>query len=137
MLTVADLEVNVLEFRQRSFQFDRLVEVEGTSYAVFTRTETENERQLRPRLVRLAVVAPLAWAALDAEADVVRIGRAPPPAIPTAATVVEVAAEPAEFDEAGIRWVRVALGSGGFVYAPAALSGTLLGANGRAALGLS
>jgi hypothetical protein len=38
VLPASDLEINVLEFRQRSFQFDRLATVEGEEYAVFSRS---------------------------------------------------------------------------------------------------
>jgi hypothetical protein len=139
VLTAADLEVNVLEFHQRSFQFDRVVELEGGPYAVFSRTETENERQLRPRLVRLTVVSPLAWIVQDAGADVLRISRegAAAPAPSPDAPAVEVAAEPSDFEEDGRRWRRAAAGDAGYLYAPAELATTVLGPEGRAALGLA
>ena len=133
MLTAADLEVNVLEFRQRSFQFERLAEIAGEPYAVFRRTETESERRLRPRLLHLILVSPLAWVQLDAEADVLRLGRAP--SAPEA-TPVEVAAEPTEFEADGRRWRRSPLGESGFLYAPTDLGAALLTPEGRAALGL-
>jgi hypothetical protein len=137
VLTVADLETNVLEFHHRSFQFDRLVEVEGTAQAVFSRTETESERQLRPRLVHLTVVVPLAGLAYDEGSDALRIapgGRARPAAD---ASAVEVAAEPSEFEEDGLRWRRAPAGAAGYVYVPAELAPTLLTPVGRAALGLA
>jgi hypothetical protein len=138
VLTAADLEVNVLEFRQRSFQFARLVETRSGSQAVFERTETENERQLRPRLLHLTLVVPLGWVVLDEPSDLLRVARdgraAPPPAI---APVVEVAAEPEEFDEGGARWRRVpGAAPGSFLYAPQELAPDLLGGEGRRALGL-
>lgn len=136
MLTPADLEVNVLEFRHRSFQFDRVAEVTGASYAVFSRTETENERQLRPRLLHLTVVAPLGWIALDAEADLLRIGREGQLDAYPEGTPVEVGAEPSEFEEGGLAWRREARGDAGFLYAPAELAGELLSPAGRSALGL-
>ncbi len=136
MLTVADLEVNVLDFRQRSFQFERLAEVGGTAFAVFSRTETETERQLRPKLLRLTVVAPLPWVVLDATTETLRISKEgrPPPAIE--ALAVEVAAEPSEFDEEGQPWRRAELGPTAFVYVPAAHAAELLGPEGRSRLGL-
>jgi hypothetical protein len=138
VLTEADLEINVLEFRQRSFQFARLVERAGGPYAVFGRTETESERQLRPKLVRLTLVAPLAWVVLDERSDLLRVARdgvaAPPPQI---APVVEVAAEPTEFEEQALRWKRVRGPTGEYVYAPAELAGELLSAEGLRALGIS
>ncbi len=133
MLTDADLEVNVLEFRHRTFQFERLADLADGPYAVFTRTETETERQLRPRLLHLTVVVPLAWVVLDSEADVLRVGR-------TAATVgnpTEIAAEPSEFEEDGRSWRRAAAGPAGYVYAPAERADALLAAAGRSALGLA
>lgn len=137
MLTVADLEVSVLEFRQRSFQFDRLAELDGGPYAVFSRTETENERQLRPRLVRLTVVAPLSWVALDPEADVLRVGEPRSRAALPGATPVEVAAEPSEFEEDGRPWQRAPAGGTGFVYVPAERAKSLLTPDARATLGLA
>jgi hypothetical protein len=137
VLTASDLEVNVLEFRQRSFQFDRLASFEGTEYAVFSRTETESESQFRPRLVHLHVVVPLAWVVLDATNDALRIARdgatAPPHLLET---VVEVGAEPAQFREQGIEWTRTSAGDGDHVYGPSELTARLLGPEGRAALGV-
>jgi hypothetical protein len=138
VLSPADLEVNVLEFRQRSFQFARLVEIAGGPQALFERTETESERQLRPRLLRLTLVVPLGWVVLDEVSDLLRVaahGR--PPAPPAIAPVVEVAAEPEEFEEGGTRWRRVPGGTPGtFLYAPLELAGALFSAEGRAALGV-
>ena len=136
MLTVAELETNVLEFRHRSFQFDRLVEIEGAPCALFSRTETESERQLRPKLVRLAVVVPLAGLVYDEGADALRVapgGSAHPVAD---APAVEVAAEPPEFEEDGVRWRRAPAGASGYVYVPAELAPRLLAPGGLAALGV-
>jgi len=133
VLTAADLEVNVLEFRQRSFQFARVAEVGGESYAVFTRTETESERQLRPRLIHLTVVSPLAWVALDAAADLLRCG----PAAGPDAAAVEVSAEPPEFEADGHRWRRTAAGDGRFLYVPAERETALRSPEAKAALGLA
>ena len=137
MLTEADLETNVLEFRQRSFQFARLVERTGGPYAVFGRTETESERQLRPKLVRLVLVVPLGWVVHDESADLLRVARGGAiSAAPSPAAVVEIAAEPAEFDEQGVRWKRTRAAAGPFVYAPAELAGDLLSPAGLVALGI-
>ena len=137
MLTVADLEVNVLEFRQRSFSYDRLVTLECEEYAVFTRTETESESQFRPRLVHLHLVVPLGWVVLDEPNDCLRISKdgitAPPRLIET---VLEVGAEPPQFQEQGIGWSRTPLGTGQVLYSPTDRSGPLLSTEGRAALGL-
>ncbi|MGP8071828.1 MAG: hypothetical protein ACLPZM_01695 [Thermoplasmata archaeon] len=137
MLDIADLEVNVLEFRQRSFSYDRLVPVAGEEYAVFTRTETESESQFRPRLVHLHLVVPRAWVVLDTPNDCLRVSQdgttAPPRLIES---VLEVGAEPHQFREQGIDWTRTALGTGQILYSPTDRGNHLLAAEGRAALGV-
>jgi hypothetical protein len=137
VLTEADLETNVLEFRQRSFQFARLVERESGAVAVFGRTETESERQLRPKLVRLTLVVPVGWVVHDEAADLLRVARdgvvAPPP---PPGTVVEIGAEPPEFEEQGLRWKRIRLPAGGYAYAPAEMAAELLSPPGLGALGI-
>jgi hypothetical protein len=137
VLDASDLEVNVLEFRQRSFQFERLGEVAGRPIALFTRTETESESQFRPRLVHLRLLVPQEWVVLDEPNDrlaIARDGVTPP--VPLAEPVVEVGAERTEFQESGLPWRRVAGPSGSLVYAPAELADRLLSADGFAAMGL-
>ncbi len=136
MLTVADLEVNVLEFCHRTFQFERVVERDGGPFALFSRTETESERQLRPKLVRLTLVAPLAWVVVDPVTDSLRLtaSGAIAPTSPDGAAA-EVAAEPPEFDADGARWKRVAVGPG-YVYAPWPFAPELLAPSALAALGV-
>jgi hypothetical protein len=133
VLTASDLEINVLEFRQRSFQFDRLVTVDGEELAVFSRTETESESQFRPRLLHLHLVVPLAWIVLDEPNDSLRIARdgvtVPPHLIET---VVEVGAEPPTFVEQGVEWTRAEGGATDRVYAPSDRAARLLGPEGRA-----
>jgi hypothetical protein len=119
VLDQSDLEVNVLEFRQRSFQFERLVELEGVEYAVFSRTETESESQFRPRLVHLRLVVPRAWVVYDEPNDVLlvaRDGKTVP--LRVVESVTEVGADPSEFPEQGIDWRRVTGPGGLLVYAP-------------------
>ena len=128
--------MNVLEFRQRSFQFERIVEARAGPYAIFSRTETESERQLRPKLVRLTVLVPLPWLVYDDSADALRITTKGAPRTPTEASAVEIAAEPSEFEEAGERWKRAALGAAGYVYAPAERSAELLSVDALAGLRL-
>ena len=137
MLTEADLEINVLEFRQRSFQFERLANVAGQPVALFSRTETESESQFRPRLVHLRLVVPLSWIVLDEPNDVLRLAR-DGSTVPVRLTevVVEVGAEPAEFKEQGIAWTRVPGPSGALVYAPSELRDLLLAPEAFAALGM-
>jgi hypothetical protein len=138
VLTESDLETNVLEFRQRSFQFERLAEVDGMTVALFSRTETESESQFRPRLVHLRLIVPQSWVVLDAANDVLMLAR-DGATVPVRLTevVVEVGAEPAEFKEQGIAWTRVAGPSGVLLYAPAELQATLLAPPALAALGIA
>ncbi len=127
MLTVADLEINVFEFRQRAFSFARVVPVGGEEYAVFTRTETESESRFRPALVHLSVVVPLAWVVHDEASDTLRIGRdGAPPAPALTEPVLEVGAEPTEFGEQGVRWKRAQAPTGTLVYVPAERAEALL-----------
>ncbi len=137
VLDPADLEVNVLEFRQRAFQFDRLAEVRGTAYAVFSRTETESESQFRPKLLHLRVAAPHAWVVYDEPNDVLRISR-DGETIPLhlVEPVVEVGAEPAEFEESSVPWRRAVSPGGAIVYAPAQAAADVLSPPGFAALGI-
>jgi hypothetical protein len=136
VLTAADLEVNVLEFRGRSFQFERLVDHAGTAYAVFVRTETESERQLRPRLVRLTLVAPLSWVRHDPLTDGLRVGQGTLLPMSGEGSAVEVAAEASEFEEDGVRWERRPVSGRGFLYVPADRAAELLAPAGLAALGV-
>jgi hypothetical protein len=137
VLTASDLEINVLEFRQRSFQFDRLATVDGEEFAVFSRTETESESQFRPRLVHLHLAVPLAWILLDEANDSLRIAKdgttAPPHLIET---VIEVGAEPPQFMEQGIEWSRSSGTGGAHFYAPADRAPRLFSPEGHAALGV-
>jgi hypothetical protein len=119
VLDQSDLEINVLEFRQRSFQFDRLVEHEGKEYAVFSRTETESESQFRPRLLHLRVIVPRGWVVYDEPNDVLLLARdGTTVPLRVVESVTEVGADPSEFTEQGIDWQRVAGPSGLLVYAP-------------------
>ena len=138
MLTASDLEVNVLEFRQRSFQFERLADYDGTDYAVFSRTETESESQFRPRLVHLKVVVPQAWVVYDEPNDLLALAK-DGVTVPVRLTepVVEVSAERTEFQEQGIEWRRGKGPSGSLVYVPEELAEGVLTDAGFSALGLA
>lgn len=137
MLTPSDLEVNVLEFRQRSFQFQRIASVADREIALFSRTETETESQFRPKLIHLYLLLPQEWVVLDEPNDVLLIARdgATPP-VRLSEQVVEVGAERTEFQEQGIPWKRVGGPSGAFVYAPAELADRLLTPTAYTALGI-
>ena len=127
MLDQSDLEVNVLEFRQRSFQFDRLAPHQGREFAVFSRTETESESQFRPRLVHLRLIVPREWVVYDEPNDVLllaRDGATVPPRLTE--SVTEVGADPSEFQEQGIDWRRAPGPGGLLVYAPEELGKELL-----------
>jgi len=137
VLTAADLEINVLEFRQRSFQFERLANLEGTDLAVFSRTETESESQFRPRLVHLKLVVPLSWLVYDEPNDLLAIAK-DGATVPTRLTepVVEVRADRPEFKEQGVDWKRADGPSGSLLYVPVELAGPVLAPAGLAALGI-
>jgi len=130
-----DLEMNVLEFRQRTFQFEHLLELGGREYAVFSRTETESESQFRPHLVHLRVVVPRAWLVYDAPEETILVARdgSTVPAHPTEA-VTEVRAESSEFAEQGIDWRRAEGPQGVLVYAPEELARELLSPSGLKAV---
>jgi hypothetical protein len=130
VLDESDLEINVLEFRQRTFQFDRLVELGGREYAVFSRTETESESQFRPHLVHLRLIVPRDWIVYDEPEDVLLVARdgTTIPPHPTEA-VTEVRAESSEFSEQGIDWRRAAGPGGVLTYAPEELADKLLSAD--------
>lgn len=138
MLTVADLEVNLLEFRQRAFQFERVAEFQGTDYAVFSRTETESEDQFRPKLVHLKLVVPHAWLVYDEPNDLLAVSR-DGTTVPDRLSepVVEVRAERSDFTEQGIEWQRTSGPSGSLVYAPAEVAKTVCTPSGYSALGIA
>ncbi len=94
MLSASDLEINVLEFRQRSFQFQRLATVAGREVALFSRTETETESQFRPKLIHLHLLVPQEWVVFDEPNDVLLVAH-DGATIPVRLTeqVVEVGAE--------------------------------------------
>jgi hypothetical protein len=133
VLDLSDLEINVLEFRQRSFQFDRMVDLHGTEHAVFARTETESESQFRPRLVHLRVVVPRAWVVFDEPNDVLLLAK-DGATLPVRLTepVTEVRADRPEFKEQGIEWRRKDAPGGFLVYAPAEHADELLSPDGLA-----
>jgi hypothetical protein len=138
VLTVSDLEINVLEFRQRSFQFERVTNFEGTEVAVFSRTETESESQFRPRLVHLKLVVPQAWIVYDEPNDLLALAK-DGTTVPVRLTepVVEVRAERTEFREQGVDWKRADGPSGTLVYVPVELAGPVLTPAGFSALGIA
>jgi hypothetical protein len=138
VLTAGELEVNVLEFRQRSFQFQRIATVAEREIALFSRTETETESQFRPKLVHLHLLVPVEWVVFDEPNDVLLIARdgATPP-IRLSEQVVEVGAERTEFSEQGISWKRTGGPSGAYVYAPSELADRLLTPAAYAALGIA
>jgi hypothetical protein len=137
VLSISDLEINVLEFRQRSFSFERIEAIGGEEYALFSRTETESESQFRPKLVHLHLVVPLGWVVMDEPNDCLRVARdggAPPPRL--IETVLEVGAEPPKFKEQGIEWTRTAAPAGVLWYTPSDRAETLLSDETRRALGM-
>ncbi|MHB1435023.1 MAG: hypothetical protein ACYCPN_03785 [Thermoplasmata archaeon] len=137
-MDLADLELNLLEFRQKSFQFARLAKVDGTEFAIFSRTETESERQFRPRLVHLHLAIPREWIRLDSEGEMLRLEPAGTAgAAPSTRDAEEVGTERSEFTEAGEVWKRET-GAGGFhLYVPARYAELLLTPEGHRALGFA
>jgi hypothetical protein len=138
MLSASDLEINVLDFRQRSFSFERLASLDGTEFAVFARTETESESKFRPKLVHLKLAVPLAWILLDETSDSLRVSRdgLGLPMVP-AEGVVEVGAERPEFREQGVEWRRSEGPSSSLVYAPAEFAAAVFTTDGYRALGIA
>jgi hypothetical protein len=137
VLSVSDLEINVLEFRQRSFQFQRAVAVNGRDVALFSRTETETESKFRPKLLHLHLLLPQEWVVYDEPNDILLVSR-DGATIPVRLSeqVVEVGSEPPEFEEQGIAWKRAGGPSGAYFYAPAELAQDLLAPATYAALGV-
>jgi hypothetical protein len=138
VLSVSDLEINVLEFRQRSFQFQRAADFNGRDVALFSRTETESESRFRPKLVHLHLLVPQSWVVYDEPNDILLVSR-DGTTLPVRLTeqVVEVGAEPPEFDEQGVPWKRVDGPSGSYVYAPDELASELLTPAAYAAFGVA
>jgi hypothetical protein len=138
MLEPSDFEVNILEFRHKSFSYDRLATVDGVEFVVFTRTETESESRLRPHLIHLRVIVPRASVVLDIGADLLFLapdGVRPGPR--EAGTAVEAAAEGTEFREQGFEFRRIAVAPDSFVYVPLEQVDRALTEEGRRALGLT
>jgi hypothetical protein len=119
VLDETTLAMNLLSFRAKSFGFERTLEVDGESYALFQRTETESESKLRPKLLRLWVAVPLAWLIYDEATESLVLGRDgehPGPA--GRGSAQEAAGEAPVFDEQGIRWHRRPIAGDRIVYLP-------------------
>ncbi len=137
MLDVADLEVNILEFHGKNFAFERLAPLAEDEFAIFTRTETESEAKLRPKLVRLRVVVPRAWVLFDLAADLLVFGQdGKTPGARSTEAAIEAAAEKGEFKEQGIAWRRTKLADGGFAYVPEAYVARLIEGAGLGEIGI-
>jgi hypothetical protein len=135
VIGAATLEMAVLEFRHKSFSFDRLATVGATEYAVFARRETETESKLRPKVIRLFVAVPREHLLYDSETDSLWI--TPDGALPgprDAGTAQEAAAEAPEFQEQGMAWKRLAVPSG-TAYVPTDQATALAAEPAQAALG--
>jgi hypothetical protein len=110
MLSDEALQASLLEFRHKSFAYERKISVGGEPLAVFGRTETETESKFRPRLVHLFLFVPVEWIRTDPATEdllIQRSGGPPAAAPPGSADAQEIAAEAAEFSEAGVDWSRV------------------------------
>jgi glutamine phosphoribosylpyrophosphate amidotransferase len=111
----ASLEMNVLTFREKSFSYEKTVELGGVEYAVFYRTEVESESKFRPQVVHLKLVVPKDAILGDLASDMLVLapdGRTAGPR--SGAEAVEVAGEESAFREQGIEFVRT-IGPGGLV----------------------
>lgn len=129
MVDDATLEMNVLSFREKSFSFERSVQVGGVDYAIFHRTEVESESRFRPKLLKLVLAVPRDLILGDLASEVLVLspdGRTPGPRRPAAAQ--EVDAESSEFREQGIEFVRTHRPDGRWVYVPKASPPELLDA---------
>ena len=118
----------ILEFRHKSFAFERQLAPRSGELAVFGRTETESESKFRPQLLHLSVLVPTSWLELDPATQELLLrseGRASPTSSPGSATAQEIAAEPDEFAEAGIDWVRWHPRSDRRVYVPKEIADAL------------
>ena len=135
MADAAELEGHLLEFRLKTFGFERSVTVGGIEYAVFARTETESESQFRPKLVRLRVALPSEWVIYDMMGDALRVspGGALPGPRPEG-SALEEAAEKSEFVEQGVEWRKRVVEKGSIVYVPGRDAERLLSPAGIAAL---
>ena len=119
MIDEATLEMNVLSFLEKSFSYERTVELDGTPYAVFQRTEVESESKFRPKLVRLKLVVPRESVLGDLASDMLVLAPNGTSAGPRrTGPAVEVAADSTEFREQGIEFHRTVRGDGTVVYLP-------------------
>lgn len=136
MLDTATLEAAVLEFRHKSFSFERAATVDGVEYAVFARRETETESKLRPKVIRLVVVVPRDRLVYEEETGSLWIspdGVLPGPR--EGGSAQEAAAEAPEFREQGLEFRRRPV-AGGVAYLPKVRSDKLGSGAAAAALGL-
>jgi hypothetical protein len=102
------LESTVLEFRNKSFSHEQSLRFGTEEWLVFARSETESESKFRPKVLRLRVLVPAEWVYADPAGERLILGPDGGPAAPTGGggEALEVAAEPEEFTEQGIEWVR-------------------------------
>jgi hypothetical protein len=120
VLEESDLAMNLLSFRMKNFSFERSIEIDGSRYALFHRTETESESKLRPKLLTMWLVAPWEWLIYDEAEDAVLLGRdGATPGPHMKGTAIEAAAEPARFEEQGLSWERESPGPSTYLYLPA------------------
>src|SRR5580693_2592160 len=119
MVDDADLETNVLSFREKSFSYEATVELAGVQYAIFYRTEVESESRFRPKVVHLKLVVPREAILGDLASDTLVLapdGKAAGPRRTGGAQEVE--ADETEFREQGIEFVRSKAPDGTIRYLP-------------------
>src|SRR5580693_5394732 len=129
MVDDADLETNVLSFREKSFSYDKTVDVDGIAYAVFYRTEVESESRFRPKVVHLKLVVPRDVILGDLASDTLVIapdGKSAGPRRTGGAQEVE--ADETEFREQGIEFIRSKGADGSIRYLPKSAPASLAAA---------
>jgi hypothetical protein len=138
VLDEGTLSMNLLDFRLKSFGYERTAEVNGRPFLLFHRTETESESKLRPQLVKLWVVLPAEWVKFDETLDSLVIrpeGRSRGPR--STGIALEVDAEAERFTEQGLPFRRRPLGKDGVLYVPEELSEPLASPAALTSLGLA
>ena len=137
MLDDATLSMNILQFAGKSFDYDASVDIGGTEFAIFARTETETEAKLRPELIRMKVVVPKSWVVYEEETDLLVLSAGSATGAParrrSAGTTL---LEPEEFRDQGIDWRRESAAANQRVYVPKEWAARILSPAGRTALGL-
>ncbi|MDE1819464.1 MAG: hypothetical protein KGJ23_00370 [Euryarchaeota archaeon] len=139
MIDEEDLASTVLTFLGASFGYERTVPIEGTSFLLFTRRETESEAKFRPKTVRRWVLLPQEWVFTDRNQEVLVLGKdgkRPKGGGLVALQSSDGTRPPAEFQEQGIDFVTRKFPGDLELYLVRSLIGALLTTKGLESLGL-